>query len=354
MKSDVISEGQYIQEHRGDDAMLAYFQNYFGRVHLSRLLQDPKRGKMKLENDIKNIINHLSGADLFSVYTLLFNMGGKFKEETLKSELIKMVDGIEFSNLLGMYSYILTLKGGYENTLVLNGPLAREIESNSTKQLKTKESIIFNEKNVIVAFEQGKALGEAAGIDKGEKTGYNKGYNQGFKEGKEIGESTCNKKMMKEEYNKGFEKGKEKGLTTGFLRGEKQGYKQGMKEGRKAGLLKGREEGESKGYTKGYNKGLKDKEKELVEKPVSPDLESAYADGFKNGIVVGEQKSFTEAYNKGYQKALSDSGKPNTTTKQTFDLTEERIREIREQAHKEGFEEGKALRIKELRAMREW
>lgn len=351
MKSDVISEGQYIQEHRGDDAMLAYFQNYFGRVHLSRMLQDSEMAKMKLENDIKNIINHLSGSDLFTVYILLFNMGGKFKEESLKSELLEMVGSLEFSNLLGMYSYILTLKGGYENTLVLNGPLAREIENNGTKQLKTKESIILNEKNVIEAFEQGIGIGESAGIDKGEKSGYKRGYKQGYKDGKEEAEATCNEKLLKNEYNKGFEKGNEKGLTTGFLRGEKEGYRQGFKDGRKEGIQKGREDGERKGYTKGYTKGLKDKEKEIVEKPVSLDLERAYADGFNNGIVVGEQKSFTEAYNKGYQRAKSEGG--NSNTKQTFDLTEERIREIREQAYKEGLEEGKALRIKELKRMRE-
>ncbi|MGN5650958.1 Yae1 family protein [Bacillus sp. Brlt_9] len=346
MPRDLISEAKVVQEHRGDDAMLAYFMNSFSEMHFNALLRDPEWGKARLKNDVKNIIKHLTGPDIFSVYTILFNMSGKLKEESLKSALLEMVEGLEFSNLIGMYSYLLTLSGAYENTLLLNNSLAREFESENTTNINDKESILFNEKNVIVAFEQGKALGELAGIEKGEKAGYNKG----FKEGKEIGESTCNKKVMKEEYSKGFEKGNEKGLTTGYLRGEKEGYKQGMKEGRKVGLQKGREEG----YTKGYNKGLKDKEKELVEKPVSPDLESAYADGFKNGIVVGEQKSFTEAYNKGYQKALSDSGKPNTTTKQTFDLTEERIKEIREQAHKEGFEEGKTLRIKELRAMREW
>lgn len=124
----------------------------------------------------------------------------------------------------------------------------------------------------------------------------------------------------------------------------KQSYNKGYELGEKKGLLKG--------YDKGYKEGLIEKEKEFLTMPKDEQLKKIYAEGYKSGECAGEQRAKTDAYKEGYDQAVAKEKEKMKVLREK--VYEEVRQEIYGKAYQEGFEKGKTLRIKELKAMREW
>lgn len=100
-------------------------------------------------------------------------------------------------------------------------------------------------------YDEGYAVGHAAGYEAGRGTGYTDGY--------ESGKSEWYSKGFVEGESSGLERGRQEGYTEGYgvglAEGVETGRAQGYEEGKTAGLAEGVETGRALGYTDGYEAG---------------------------------------------------------------------------------------------------